>query len=198
MPGLHGNVLQLDIRIKEILLGIYRFRLGGDDGHRISIDGGSTWLGSWWYNQGYNWNANHYTPWVFLDGTYDLVMEFYENGGGNRIRVTDYSLTPTISVSINQGASGTICTNSSVSLTATGTTNYGPVNNYAWTGPGGYTASGASVSGLTTAGTYTVTATHECGQTATASYTLTVDPIPVVDAGSNISDCYGSLARQFQ
>jgi hypothetical protein len=174
--------------------GIYRFRLGGDDGHRISIDGGGSWLGEWWYNQGYNWGANHYTPWVFLDGTYDLVMEFYENGGGNRIRVRDYSLTPTISVSINQGSSGTICSNSIASLTATGTTNYGPVNNYSWSGPGGFTGSGATVSGLSQSGTYTVTATHECGQTASDNYVLSIDPAPTVEAGSDISDCYGSGA----
>lgn len=170
--------------------GIYRFRLGGDDGHRVSINGGSSWLGSWWYPQG--WNYSHYTPWVYLNGTYNMVLEFYENGGGNRMTISTQTLTPTVSVSINQGASGTICSNSSTTLTATGNTNYGPISSYSWSGPGGYSASGTTASGITQPGTYTVTATHQCGQTGTDSYVLTVNPAPTVDAGSNINGCYGT------
>ena len=156
--------------------GIYRFRLRGDDGHRISIDGGTTWLGEWWYGQG--WGTNHYTPYVYLNGNVDLVLEYYEGGGGNRITLNTESITPTVTASINEGASGTLCAGSTLTLNATGSSNYGPIS-YSWSGPGGYTASGASMSRTNaTAGTYTLTVTHACGQTATDTYVLTTHTPP--------------------
>lgn len=161
--------------------GIYRFRLRGDDGHRISIDGGATWLGEWWFPQG--WGTNHYTPYVYLNGNVDLVLEYYEAGGGNRITLNTESITPTVTASINEGASGTLCAGSTLTLNATGSSNYGPYS-YSWSGPGGYTASGSSMSRTNaTAGTYTLTVTHQCGQTATDTYVLSVDNPPTAPTG---------------
>ncbi len=61
--------------------GGYRFTVGGDDGFRLSLDGGSTWIINQWFDQGYT-TAMHS---LHLDGTYNMVLEFYENGGSNRI-----------------------------------------------------------------------------------------------------------------
>jgi hypothetical protein len=61
--------------------GNYEFIAGGDDGYRLSIDGGTTWIIDRWFDQGYNTSSSI----NFLNGTYDLVLEFYENGGGNQV-----------------------------------------------------------------------------------------------------------------
>lgn len=61
--------------------GTYVFTVGGDDGYRLSIDGGSTWVINGWSDHPYNYTT--YT--TTMNGSYNLVLEYYENGGGNRI-----------------------------------------------------------------------------------------------------------------
>ena len=66
---------------KTFSAGMYTFFVGGDDGYRLSLDGGQTWVINRWVLQSYNvstYNAN-------LNGTYEMVLEYYENGGDNRI-----------------------------------------------------------------------------------------------------------------
>lgn len=59
----------------------YTFTVGGDDGYRLSIDGGATWIINRWNDQSYTITTNT----LALNGTYDMVLEYYENSGGNRI-----------------------------------------------------------------------------------------------------------------
>ena len=59
----------------------YTLTAGGDDGYRLSIDGGSTWVIDKWFDQGYN--TSTYT--AALAGTYNVVLEYYENSGGNQV-----------------------------------------------------------------------------------------------------------------
>lgn len=61
--------------------GIYTFVVGGDDGYRLSLDGGSTWVINNWTDHSYT--TSTYT--VTLNGNYNMVLEYYENGGSNRI-----------------------------------------------------------------------------------------------------------------
>jgi hypothetical protein len=68
-------------RLRKYLNGSYIFILGGDDGYRLSLDGGATWVIDRWYNQSYN----TFSYAASLTGSYDMVIEFYENGGDNRI-----------------------------------------------------------------------------------------------------------------
>lgn len=68
-------------RLRKYLNGSYVFILGGDDGYRLSLDGGATWVINRWYDQSYN----TFSYAASLTGTYDMVIEFYENGGDNRI-----------------------------------------------------------------------------------------------------------------
>ncbi len=75
---------------KTFTNGNYIFTVGGDDGYRLSIDGGATWLVDQWYLQSYNTTTS---PVVALNGTYNLVLEYYENGGGNRVSVNAQLLT---------------------------------------------------------------------------------------------------------
>ncbi len=175
---------------KNFPCGIYRFRVGGDDGVRLNLNGSQIING--WVDQGY---TEYWSGYYYLNGNNDLDFEYYENGGGNRATFTYESLTPTVSVSITAGTSGTLCSGTTLNLTASGSVNVGPAPTYNWSGPGGYTASGASMSRANpTAGTYTVTATHACGQTATASYVLTVNPASITPSGitGTTSICGGS------
>jgi hypothetical protein len=71
---------------KTFLKGTYTFAIGGDDGYRLSLDGGATWVINRWVDQGYA--VTNYT--TLLNGTYNIVLEYYENSGGNRI---SYNLT---------------------------------------------------------------------------------------------------------
>lgn len=68
-------------RLRKYLNGNYIFILGGDDGYRLSLDGGATWVINRWYDQSYN----TFSYAASLNGTYDMVIEYYENSGGNRI-----------------------------------------------------------------------------------------------------------------
>jgi hypothetical protein len=66
---------------KTFTSGQYQFMVGADDGYRLSIDGGATWIINRWGDQSYNQTAYATT----LSGTYNIVLEYYENGGGNRV-----------------------------------------------------------------------------------------------------------------
>lgn len=80
--------------------GDYEFTVGGDDGHRLSIDGGATWLINRWNDQGYSTTSQS----VHLNGTYNIVLEYYENGGGNRV---SFNVAPTCIGSDDQTVYGT-------------------------------------------------------------------------------------------
>jgi hypothetical protein len=66
---------------KTFLSGNYQVTVGGDDGFRLSFDGGATWLIDRWWDQGYTTTTYSGS----FSGTYDMVLEYYENGGGNRV-----------------------------------------------------------------------------------------------------------------
>ncbi|MGF2412293.1 MAG: T9SS type A sorting domain-containing protein [Ferruginibacter sp.] len=75
---------------KTFTTGSYVFTVGGDDGYRLSIDGGATWLVNRWNLQSYNTTLS---PVVVLNGTYNLVLEYYESGGDNRVSVAVQALS---------------------------------------------------------------------------------------------------------
>jgi hypothetical protein len=66
---------------KSFSNGVYEFIVGGDDGYRLSIDGGATWVINQWADQSYQ--TSSYT--VTLNGSYNLVLEYYETSGDNRV-----------------------------------------------------------------------------------------------------------------
>lgn len=69
-------------RSKTTLSGSYQFTVGGDDGYRLSLDGGNTWIINRWYDQAYTTATQTISN---LNGVYDLVLEYYENAGENRL-----------------------------------------------------------------------------------------------------------------
>lgn len=75
---------------KTFTAGNYVFTVGADDGYRLSIDGGATWLINQWNLQSYTTTLS---PVLTLSGTYNLVLEYYENSGDNRVSVSMQLLT---------------------------------------------------------------------------------------------------------
>lgn len=73
------NGFSVRYRLTQAFSGNYTFTVGGDDGYRFSLDGGATWVVNVWYDHTYA--TTPYT--VTLNGTYNLVFEYYENGGDN-------------------------------------------------------------------------------------------------------------------
>ncbi len=80
--SINTNQFSVRYRLKTVLpAGVYTITVGGDDGYRLSLDGGSTFVINQWNDQSYN--TQTYT--ATLSGSYNMVLEYYENGGGNRI-----------------------------------------------------------------------------------------------------------------
>lgn len=82
---------------KTFSCGSYKITIGGDDGVRLSIDGGKTWIMNEWRPQAYR----TFSKTIFLNGNYDMVLEFYEAYGYERVSFT-YTLEN------NNGAAGEI------------------------------------------------------------------------------------------
>jgi hypothetical protein len=57
--------------------GVYTITVGSDDGSRLSLDGGNTWPINMWYDQSYA--TTSYTD--TLNGTYNMVLDYYQDGG---------------------------------------------------------------------------------------------------------------------
>ncbi len=81
---------------KNLTKGRYYITLGGDDGMRLSINGGG-YLGAEWYVHGYKTSGAVYD--VLEDGDVNFVYEFYEAGGGAHVsfsceKICDLTYTP--------------------------------------------------------------------------------------------------------
>ena len=80
---------------KTFANGNYTFFVGGDDGYRLSLDGGSTWLINKWSDQSYNVTSAN----IHLNGSYNIVLEYYENGGDNSLSFA-YQFAGTLDVKL--------------------------------------------------------------------------------------------------
>ncbi|MET0636241.1 MAG: hypothetical protein ABWZ25_09460 [Chitinophagaceae bacterium] len=85
---------------KSFTSGNYSFTVGADDGYRLSVDGGATWIINSYNDQSYA--STSVT--VFLNGTVSLVLDYYENSGDNRVT---FSIGSTCSGSENPAVYGT-------------------------------------------------------------------------------------------
>ena len=66
---------------KNFTAGTYKITVGGDDGYRLSINGGQTWIVN-------NWSEHSYTSTtvsVALNGSTNLVLEYFEREGSSRV-----------------------------------------------------------------------------------------------------------------
>ncbi|XZF13264.1 PKD domain-containing protein [Chitinophagaceae bacterium MMS25-I14] len=125
-------------------------------------------------------------------GTFTVKMAL--NNGNNCKDTISHIVTilpvPVVSVSPNQ----TICNGSSVTLTATSS---GTPVTYSWSPATGLSSTTVAnpTANPTTTTTYTVTGTTSGGCTASASVTVTVNPVPVINAGIDTAVCTGGSVQ---
>jgi hypothetical protein len=78
----------------DVSPGTYTFMVRGDDGYRLSLDGGNTWIISNWANG----SAQPYESVemeIDTEGKLDMVLEYYESTGNNLIDFR-YEFSPLI------------------------------------------------------------------------------------------------------
>lgn len=88
--------------------GVYPITIGGDDGVRLSVDGGATWETNALYN---DHSYAEVTQDIYLDaGINYLVLEYYENMGQNRVRFNMGAMTGVLVTGGKIGSDQTLCT----------------------------------------------------------------------------------------
>ncbi len=108
--------------------GTYEFTVGGDDGFRLSIDGGATFILDEWRDQSYFVQ----TIQLCLDGNYDLVLEYYENGGVSRISFNSTLIAPAATMDVTIAADQLpVCNTDPATFRAT-VTDGGAAPTYQW------------------------------------------------------------------
>ncbi|MTE25594.1 Ig-like domain-containing protein [Winogradskyella ouciana] len=127
-----------------------------------------------------------FEPYVVEAGTYTFTVTYYSQDGasGNVVAVDNFALTfyfSTLPVA-NAGPDQEICDGDAATLTASG----GP--NFLW--DNGETTATIVVNPLVTT-TYTVSVFDNEGNIDEDSVTVTVNPVPVADAGADVTICEG-------
>lgn len=85
---------------KSFTNGYYQITVGGDDGYRLSVDGGDTWLIDEWNDHSYM----ETTVVVHLSGTTKLVLDYYDNTADNRV---SFNISTSCGGTENTATSGT-------------------------------------------------------------------------------------------
>lgn len=115
--------------------GYYIFGGGGDDGFRMSIDGGATWLVNMWSDHQFLGQMHNNACGVFVPaGPKNVVVEYYENKTHSRVRVIikktgDPSVNP---ISITNPTDGAIICSQAAPFQMTAN----PMGGFQWSGPG--------------------------------------------------------------
>ena len=150
---------------KNFPAGYYTFTVGGDDGYRLSIDGGVTNIVSNWNDHAYQTSTSAV---YYLEGTVNLVLEYYENGSNSQVSFAYSSCTPLSTTPTGISGVASVCLGTSTTLTATGGT-AGAGSFYQW---GTGTVGSNIIAGQTT-GSITVSPTS-----ATTYWVRRVDVAP--------------------
>lgn len=134
---------------------------------------------------------------TFSAGT--VTIKAYTSSPNSKVDSFAYNDTATLKVSVNAipgatvGSPQTICSGASVKIGGTAVTG----NSYSWTSkPSGFssTSSNPSVSPAVTT-TYYLTETNPGGCSKSDSVKITVNPLPVVNAGTSKSICSGASVQ---
>ncbi|MFP9116338.1 T9SS sorting signal type C domain-containing protein [Flavobacterium sp. RNTU_13] len=137
---------------KNYVAGYYTITVGADDGYRLSLDGGATFVSSL-----SDWALHSYgskTATILLSGNTDLLLEYFENAGSSRVsfNITSLACESTAPTAVS-GVTGLDCNTTSTTLTATGGT-HGYNATYQW---GTGTTAGQNVIAGQTGASITVT-----------------------------------------
>ncbi len=101
---------------KTFTAGNYTFTVGGDDGYRLSFDGGATFPLT-------NWNDHAYTTTsytIYLNGATNLVLEYYEQAGVSRISYSSTACNNSTNPTAITGTSSLCYGTGGTTLAATG------------------------------------------------------------------------------
>ncbi|MFY0482549.1 Ig-like domain-containing protein [Flavobacterium sp. PLA-1-15] len=109
---------------KNFPAGYYTFTVSGDDGYRLSVNGTEV-LADWNDHGPTTASAS-----IYLNGSTDLILEFYENAGGATISFNYTMCTPTATAPTSISGNLTVCAGSPTTLTAVGATGTGVT--YQW------------------------------------------------------------------
>ncbi|MEI7509012.1 MAG: hypothetical protein WCJ62_06055, partial [Flavobacterium sp.] len=140
---------------KTFAPGYYNFAIGGDDGVRLSVDGGATYIINKWNVQAYTTGSAT----VYLNGNSNLVLEYFQGPlSGARVSFNYTTCSTSTAPTAITGTTST-CSGSSTTLTATGGFE-GVGSTYQWgTGSivGSNIISGQTTSSITVSPTSTTT-----------------------------------------
>jgi len=159
---------------KTFAPGYYSFQVGGDDGYRLSFDGGVTFPIN-------NWNDHSYTyttASIYVSGVTNMVLEYYEQGGYSRISYSYGMCSNPSTDATSISGTTTICAGTSTTLTATGgTAALGAI--YQW---GTGTTVGSNIIAGQNSASITVAPT-----TTTTYWVNRIDPAPCTFATAGIT-----------
>lgn len=121
IPCSQGYSTNFSIRLlrkENFTPGLYRFEIGSDDGIRLSVDGGNTWLLNSFYEQTYAASVKNtdaqYPNGICLSGPTDLVLEYFQRPVDARLTfnstLLSQAITPPTSQSICEGDSAVFST----------------------------------------------------------------------------------------
>ena len=155
-------------------------------GNNVSIcAGGSTTLNASGNAVNYTWTPGNHTGTSYTvspTATTAYTLTGTATNGCTSSSTVTVTVNPSPTVSAGNNVS--ICAGASTTLTASGN-----AASYTWS-PGNYTGTSYMVSPTATT-TYTVTGTSDDGCTSSSTVTVTVNPLPTVSAGNNVSICAG-------
>ena len=161
------------LRQENFSPGYYQFSIQGDDGIRLSLDGGSTWILDAFLEQTYasslRSTTTAYPNGICLSGPTDIVIEYFQRPADARLTFTS---TLVSAVTFNQPTAQAICENANTSFTL-GTASASL--NYQWQVS---TDGGVSFGNLTNGGVYSGVTTS----------TLNLTNVPLAMSG-NIYQC---------
>lgn len=114
---------------KNLTAGYYTFTVGGDDGYRLSIDGGNTFIIDEFYDQSFNTTIS---ATVYLSGNTNFILEYYDKLSHSRISFNYTACTSFSSAPTAISGPNTLCNISGgTTLTASGGTS-GIYASYEW------------------------------------------------------------------
>ncbi|MBO2545209.1 hypothetical protein J0871_12350 [Salegentibacter sp. BDJ18] len=100
--SIYTDTFSVRYRMNSSQKGLYAVSIGSDDGSRLNIDNNLVY--NYWGDRGYTVDANIL---VNLTGNSKLVLDYYENGGGNRLSISG-GTTPIIENTLTQNTGQSI------------------------------------------------------------------------------------------
>ncbi|MGD0711541.1 MAG: gliding motility-associated C-terminal domain-containing protein [Bacteroidales bacterium] len=163
-------------------------------GTTLSLTGGPASMSSYAWSGPNSFTSTSQNPTVStsataaMSGTYTITVT---NSNGCKDTISTYVTVKPLPVATATN-NGPICVGATLSLTG----GPGSMSSYSWSGPLSYTSTTQSPTVSTSAttamsGTYTLTVTNSSGCKDTISTYVTVNPLPIANAGTNDTLCAG-------